>query len=64
MADDLGTKVDLILNKLRKLDSIELRLENLNNPVAKIEQSQNVQAEKTKKTSQRVNDLEKGRLLL
>ena len=38
MADDLGRKVDLILNKLRTLGRIELRLENLNNPVAKTEE--------------------------
>ena len=34
MADNLGSKVDLILNKLNKLDSIELRLETLNKSVA------------------------------
>ena len=29
MADDIGTKIDIILNKLTKLENIELRLENL-----------------------------------
>ena len=28
MADDLGKKVDMILNKLQKLDNIEARLDN------------------------------------
>ena len=60
MADNLGPKVDLILNKLNRLDSIELRLENLNKSVASIEESfaiieKDVEAlkERTKKTSQR-----------
>ena len=39
VADNLGSKFDLILNKLNKLDSIELRLENLNKSVANIEES-------------------------
>ena len=39
MADDLGSKVDLILNKLNKLDSIEVRLQNLNKSVANMEES-------------------------
>ena len=67
MADNLESKVDLILNKLNKLDSIELRLENLNKSVANIEESfviieKDVEAlkEKTKKTSQKVNDLEQS----
>ena len=38
MAENLGSKVDLILNKLNRLDSIELRLENLNKSVAHIEE--------------------------
>ena len=29
MAGDLGKKVDMILNKLQKLDNIESRLDNL-----------------------------------
>ena len=67
MADNLGSNVDLILNKLNKLDSIELRLENLKKSVANIEESfavieKDVEAlkEKTKKTSQKVNDLEQS----
>ena len=67
MADYLGSKVDLILNKLNKLDSIELRLETLNKSVANIEESfavieKDLEAlkEKTKKTSQKVNDLEQS----
>ena len=67
MADNLGAKVDLILNKLNKLDSIELGLENLNKSVASIKESlaiieKDVEAlkEKTKKTSQKVNDLEES----
>lgn len=39
MADNLGSKVDLVLNKLKKCDSMELRLENLNKSVANIEES-------------------------
>ena len=39
MADNLGSKVDLILNKLKKCDSIELRVEKLNKSVANIEES-------------------------
>lgn len=39
MADDLGSKVDLILNKLNKLDSFEVRLQNLNKSVANMEES-------------------------
>ena len=31
--------MDLVLNKLKKCDSIELRLENLNKSVANIEES-------------------------
>ena len=38
MAENLASKVDLILNKLNKLDSIELRLENLNKSVAYTEE--------------------------
>ena len=38
MAENLASKVDLILNKLNKLDSIELLLENLNKSVANIEE--------------------------
>ena len=37
MADNLASKVDLILNKLNKLDSIEVRLEKLNKSVTNIE---------------------------
>ena len=39
MTDNLASKVDLILNKLNKLDSIEVRLEKLNKSVTNIEQS-------------------------
>ena len=38
MAENLASKVDLILNKLNKLDSIELLLENLNKSAANIEE--------------------------
>ena len=38
MAENLGSKVALILNKLNKLDSIELLLENLNKSVVNIEE--------------------------
>ena len=66
MADNLGSKVDLILNKLNKLDSIEVHLEKLNKSVTNIEESlgiieKDVEAlEKKKKTSQKVNDLEQS----
>ena len=66
MADNLGSKVDLILNKLNKLDSIEGHLEKLNKSVTNIEESlgiieKDVEAlEKKKKTSQKVNDLEQS----
>ena len=66
MADNLGSKVDLILNKLNKLDSIEGHLEKLNKWVTNIEESlgiieKDVEAlEKKKKTSQKVNDLEQS----
>ena len=53
------------MNILNNLDSIELRLKNLNKSVANIDESfaiieKDVEAlkEKTKKTSQKVNDLE------
>ena len=69
MADGLGKKVDLIWNKLRKLDSIptELRLDNLHKSMASLEQSfavmekdvQNLK-DKTGKTNTEVNDLEKS----
>ena len=39
IAGNLGSKVDLILNKLNKLDSIEVRLEKLNKSVSNIEES-------------------------
>ena len=69
MADGLGKKVDLIWNKLRKLDSIptEMRLHNLHRSMASLEQSfavmekyvQNLK-DKTGKTNTKVNDLEKS----
>ena len=69
MADGLGKKVDLIWNKLRKLDSIltETRLHNLHRSMASLEQSfvvmekdvQNLN-DKTGKTNTKVNDLEKS----
>ena len=69
MADGLGKKVDLIWNKLRKLDSIptETRLHNLHRSMASLEQSvavmekyvQNLK-DKTGKTNTKVNDLEKS----
>ena len=67
MADDLGTQVDMILKKLTKLHSIELRLDNLYKSVVNIEESfsaieKDVQTlkDKTKMTSQKVNDLEES----
>ena len=39
MADDLGKKVDMILNKLQKLDNIEARLDNLHKSIASLEES-------------------------
>ena len=69
MADGLGKKVDLIWNKLRKLDSIltETCLHNLHRSMASLEQSfavmekdlQNLK-DKTGKTNTKVNDLEKS----
>lgn len=69
MADGLGKKVDLIWNKLRKLDSIltETCLHNLHRSMASLEQSfavmekdvQNLK-DKTVKTNTKVNDLEKS----
>ena len=69
MADGLGKKVDMIWNKLRKLDSIptETRLHNLNKSMASLEQSfavmekdvQNLK-DKTGKTKTKVDDLEKS----
>ena len=69
MADGLGKKVDLIWNKLRKLDSIltETRQHNLHRSKASLEQSfavmekdvQNLN-DKTGKTNTKVNDLEKS----
>ena len=67
LADDIGTKIDTILNKLTKLENIELRLENLYKSMATIEESfaaveRDVQAlkDKTKMTSQKVKDLEES----
>ena len=69
MADGLGKKVDMIWNKLRKLDSIptEMHLHNLHKSMASLEQSfavmekdvQNLK-DKTGKTNTKVNDLEKS----
>ena len=39
MADDLGKKADMILNKLQKLDNIEARLDNLHKSIASLEES-------------------------
>ena len=67
MADDLGSKVDFILNKLIRSDSIEGRLQNLNKSVADMEESfaiiekdVEVLKEKTEKTGQKVKDLEES----
>ena len=69
MADGLGKKVDLIWNKLRKLDSIptESRLHNLHKSMASLEQSfavmeKDVQNLKDKMgiTNTKVNHLEKS----
>lgn len=67
MVDDLGSKVDFILNKLNTLDSIEVRLQNLNQSVANMEESfaiiekdVEVLKEKTEKTNQKVKDLEES----
>ena len=67
MAENLGSKVDLILKKLNKLDSIELRLENLNKSVAYIEECfaiiekrwRSLKGE-DKEDSQKVNDHEQS----
>ena len=37
MADRLGKKVDMILHKLGKLDSVETRLDNLDKSMASLE---------------------------
>ena len=66
MADCLGKKVDMILNKLGKLDSIVTCLDNLHKSMASLEESfavmekdvQNLK-DKTGKTNTKVNDLEK-----
>ena len=39
MAGDLGKKVDMVLNKLQKLDNIEARLDNLHKSIASLEES-------------------------
>ncbi|CAH3160667.1 unnamed protein product [Porites lobata] len=67
MADDLGKKVDMILNKLQKLDNIEARLDNLHKSIASLQESfaflerdvQNLK-DKTEKTWTKVDDLEKS----
>ena len=67
IADNLGKKVDMILNKLQKLDNIEARLDNLHKSIASLEESfaflekdvQNLK-DKTEKTRTKVNDLEKS----
>ena len=67
MADDLGKKVDMILNKLQKLDNIEARLDNLHKSIASLEESfaflekdvQNLK-DKTEKTRTKVDELEKS----
>ncbi|CAH3113507.1 unnamed protein product, partial [Porites lobata] len=67
MADDLGKKVDMILNKLQKLDNTELRLDNLHKSIASLEESfaflekdvQNLK-DKTEKMRTKVDDLEKS----
>lgn len=67
MVDGLGSKVDFILNKLNTLDSIEVRLQNLNKSGANMEESfaiiekdVEVLKEKTEKTNQKVKDLEES----
>ena len=67
MAGDLGKKVDMILNKLQKLDNIEARLDNLHKSIASLEESfaflekdvQNLK-DKTEKTRTKVDELEKS----
>ena len=67
MADDLGKKVDMILNKLQQLDNIEARLDNLHKSIASLQESfaflerdvQNLK-DKTEKTRTKVDDLEKS----
>ena len=64
MADDLGKKVDMILNKLQKLDNIEARLDNLHKSIASLEESfaflekdvQNLK-DKTEKKRTKVDEL-------
>ncbi|CAH3033773.1 unnamed protein product [Porites lobata] len=60
MADNLASKVDLILNKLNKLDSIEVRLEKLNKSSLGIIEKDVEALEKKKKTNEKVNDLEQS----
>ena len=65
MTDNLGKKVDMILNKLQKLDNIEARLDNLHKSIASLEESfaflekdlQNLK-DKTEKTRKKVDKLE------
>ena len=67
MAGDLGKKVDMILNKLQKLDNIEARLDNVHKSIASLEESfaflekdvQNLK-DKTEKTRTKVDELEKS----
>ena len=67
MADDLGKKVDMILNKLQKLDNIEARLDNLDKSIASLEEyfaflEKDVHnlKDKTEKTRTKVDELEKS----
>ena len=65
MTDNLGKKVDMILNKLQKLDNIEARLDNLHKSIASLEESfaflekdlQNLK-DKTEKKRKKVDKLE------
>ena len=67
MADDLGKKVDMILNKLQKLGNIEARLDNLHKSIASLEESfaflekdvENLK-DKTEKQRTKVDELEKS----
>ena len=61
MADNLGSKVDLILNKLNKLDSIEGHLEKLNKSVTNIEESLGIIEKDVEALEKKKKDQSKGK---
>ena len=65
MVDDLGSRVEFFLNKLNTLDNIEVRLQNLNQSVANMEESfaiieNDVEGKDIEKTNQKVKELEES----